>query len=168
MKNVNFRTLMLKGKDGATINSIEKLEAEGGVMKMRIHLSDGTHVDFDVNDVPDTDLINNLIGIAIEPINEEIDKLETVFPILILPSDWSGSGPEYTATITKSGVTGNDEFEIIGFAPGNDTAASAEIKKNLGYIVYGRAGTDMLTFYAYGKKPSVSMTIRLRKVVSNY
>ena len=62
MNNIAFRTLMTKGKDGATITSIDKISAEGGVMKMRITMSDGDTVDFDVNDTPDEEVIKQWIA----------------------------------------------------------------------------------------------------------
>ena len=62
MNNIAFRTLMMKGKDGATITSIDKISAEGGVMKMRITMSDGDTVDFDVNDTPDEEVIKQWIA----------------------------------------------------------------------------------------------------------
>lgn len=62
MNNIAFRTLMTKGKDGATITSIDKISAEGGVMKMRITMSDGETVDFDVNDTPDEEVIKQWIA----------------------------------------------------------------------------------------------------------
>ena len=60
--DIAFRTIMTKGKDGATITSIDKISAEGGVMKMRITLSDGETVDFDVNDTPDEEVIKQWIA----------------------------------------------------------------------------------------------------------
>lgn len=60
--SIAFRTLLVKGKDGATITSIDKISAEGGVMKMRITLSDGDTVDFDVNDTPDEEVIKQWIA----------------------------------------------------------------------------------------------------------
>lgn len=62
MNNIAFRILMTKGKDGATITSIDKISAEGGVMKMRITMSDGETVDFDVNDTPDEEVIKQWIA----------------------------------------------------------------------------------------------------------
>lgn len=62
MNNIAFRTLMTKGKDGATITRIDKISAEGGVMKMRITMSDGETVDFDVNDTPDEEVIKQWIA----------------------------------------------------------------------------------------------------------
>ena len=165
MKNISFRTMLLKGKDGATITSIEKLEAEGGVMKMRIHLSDGTHVDFDVNDVPDTDLINNLIDIALVPLQSDIDDIKDVFNVTIRVSDWDGEGPDYEALIAQPFVSGQNEYEIVGFVPGGTTEATVEIKRNAGLIVYGESGTNTLTFYAYGKKPTGNITLIIRRIV---
>lgn len=60
--SIAFRTLLVKGKDGATISSIDKISAEGGVMKMRITMSDGDHIDFDVNDTPDEEVIKQWIA----------------------------------------------------------------------------------------------------------
>ncbi len=61
MKDITFRSVMLKGQDGDTISGIEKIEAEGGVMKMRITLSSGATVDFDVEDVPDQEVVDQWI-----------------------------------------------------------------------------------------------------------
>ena len=165
MKNISFRTMLLKGKDGATITSIEKISAEGGVMQMRINLSDGTHVDFPVNDVPDTELINQLIGIAISPLENEIDDIEDVFNVTIRVSDWDGEGPEFVALINQLFVSSQNEYEIVGFVPGETTEETVEIKRNAGLIVYGKSGTNTLTFYTYGKKPTGSITLIIRRVV---
>lgn len=63
-KNLFFKTLMLKGEAGGTITSIEKIGAQGGVYIFRIHLSDGSHEDFEVDETVDADIVNQLIAAA--------------------------------------------------------------------------------------------------------
>lgn len=157
MKDILFKTVMLKGEAGATITSIEKISAEGGVMQMRIHLSDNTSVDFPVNDVPDTELINQLIDAAIAP-------LETIIRNTLSVASWSDNSP-YTYNITVSGVTDQDNFEIVGFDPTDSADTNNAIKEALGYITYGTTSTNTITLIAFSNKPAVDIPIVLRKVV---
>lgn len=63
-KNIFFKTLMLKGEAGGTITSIEKIGVSGGAYVFRIHLSDGSSEDFEVNETVDTDIVESLITAA--------------------------------------------------------------------------------------------------------
>ena len=157
MNNILFRTLMLKGEAGATITSIEKLETSGGVMQMRIHLSDNTFVDFPVNDVPDEDLINQLIA-------AQTNDLKTVIRETLLSSGWSSSAP-YSYTMNAAGVLPSDNFEIVGYDPTDSADTNNAIKEALGYITYGTTSADTITLIAYNNKPLVDIPIVLRKVV---
>lgn len=154
MKDIVFKTIMLKGERGGTITSIEKLEAEGGVMLMRMTLSDGTVIDFPVNDVPDTDLINNLISEALKLVKATVSS-----------SGWSSSAP-YTYTLEVDGITAQDDYEIIGFEPTGTASTNKAIKDALAYITYGTTGTNTITLVAVDEKPTVDIPIVLRKVVS--
>lgn len=62
--NIFFKTLMLKGEAGGTITSIEKIGVSGGAYVFRIHLSDGSHEDFEVDEVIDNEVVNSLIAAA--------------------------------------------------------------------------------------------------------
>lgn len=164
MKDIVFRTVMLKGEKGATIESIEKISAEGGVMQMRINLSDGTSQVFPVNDVPDTELINDLIEAAVSGMASTVDDLATTIRATLLASEWSDSSP-YTLTISESGVTIQDNYEIVGFDPSGTAEENYNIKEALGFITYGYTGAGTITFYAVENKPTVDIPIILRKVV---
>lgn len=154
MKDIVFKTLMLKGEAGATIISIDKLEAEGGSWIMRVTLSDGSTVDFPVTDVPDTDLIESVI-------KEALALVEAT----LLVNGWSSSAP-YTYTLTVEGVTDQDDYEILGFTPTEDPDDNNSIKEALSYITYGVTSADTITFYAVENKPTIDIPIILRKVVS--
>lgn len=62
MQNIAFRTLMLKGEQGATIVKIERVAIEGANDVMRIYLSDGTTVDFEVQNTLDDDHVKSIIA----------------------------------------------------------------------------------------------------------
>lgn len=157
MKNIVFRTILLKGEAGTSIDSIEKIETVGGVMQMRIHFSDGTSTDFPVNDVPDTNLINQLIA-------AQTNDLKTVIRETILTSGWSNNAP-YSYTINALGVLSSDNFEVVGYDPTDSADTNNAIKEALGNITYGITSTDTITLIAYNNKPSVDIPIVLRKVV---
>ena len=154
MKDIFFKTLMLKGESGGTITSIEKISAEGGVMQMRMTLSDGQVIDFPVNDIPDTDLINNLISEALKLVKNTI-----------LASGWSSSAP-YTYDLEVEGVTDQDDYEIIGFEPTGTAETDSAIKEALAYITYGTTSENTITLVAVDNKPTVNIPIVIRKVVS--
>lgn len=154
MKDIFFKTVMLKGEAGGTITSIEKISAEGGVMQMRMTLSDGQVIDFPVNDVPDTDLIESVIKEALALIEDTL-----------LANGWSSSAP-YTYNLTVEGVTDQDDYEILGFTPTEDPDDNNSIKEALSYITYGVTSADTITFYAVENKPTIDIPIILRKVVS--
>jgi len=154
MKDIVFKTVMLKGESGGTIESIEKISAEGGVMQMRMTLSDGRVIDFPVTDVPDTDLIESVIKEALALVKETL-----------LVNGWSSSAP-YTYNLTVEGVTDQDDYEILGFTPTEDPDDNNSIKEALSYITYGVTSADTITFYAVENKPTIDIPIILRKVVS--
>lgn len=163
MRDVTFKTLMLKGEAGGTITSIEKISAEGGVMQMRIHLSDGDTIDFPVNDVPDTDLINNLIEIALQPIEDHIDEITTPLTVTLAAANWTGEAP-YIQTVIVEGVQDGDTYEIIGFTPTLDDTNNAAVKESLGFITYGLTDTNSMLFVAVEDKPEVDIPLVLRRV----
>ena len=171
-KDILFKTIMLKGEAGGTITSIEKISAEGGVMQMRIYLSDGSEVDFPVNDVPDTEAINQLIDAAIttynndvvQGISDTVEDLTTIVRSTLLAGGWSISAP-YSYTLTVSGVTAQDNYEVVGFDPTGTAADDKAIKEALGFITYGTTGAGTITFIAVEDKPLVDIPIVLRKVV---
>lgn len=154
MKDIVFKTVMLKGESGGTIESIEKISAEGGVMQMRMTLSDGRVIDFPVTDVPDTDLIESVIKEALALVKETL-----------LVNGWSSSAP-YTYNLTVEGVTDQDDYEILGFTPTEDPDDNNLIKEALNYITYGVTSENTITFYAVENKPTIDIPIILRKVVS--
>lgn len=164
MKDIVFKTIMLKGESGGTIESIEKISAEGGVMQMRMHLSDGSDIDFPVNDVPDTDLINNLIELGIADLEASVDGLTTIIKETLSASGWSGSAP-YTYTLSVEGATVYDDYEILGFTPTNSPETNKLIKEALAFITYGVTSANTITFYAVEDKPTINIPIVLRKVV---
>ena len=161
MKNLTFRTIMLKGAPGNSIKQIDKISASGGVMQMRITLTDDTTVDFPVNDVPDENLIHNIVALDTQDIRAELAEVTTLISITLLANNWNDY--EYTAAIT--GVTADDNYEIIGFTPTNDIDLDMQIKEQLGYIVYGVCGAGEITFIAGDDVPDVDLPIILRKVV---
>lgn len=61
MKDILFRTLMLKGDRGGTIVSIEKIGSQGSTDFMRINLDDGTYCDFEVLNTLDDDHVKSII-----------------------------------------------------------------------------------------------------------
>jgi hypothetical protein len=155
---------MLKGEAGGTITSIEKISAEGGVMQMRIHLSDGDSIDFPVNDVPDTDLINNLIETALQPIEARIDEITTPpLNVTLAAANWTGAAP-YIQTVIVEGVQDGDTYEIIGFTPSLDDTINAAVKESLGFITYGLTDNNSMLFVAVNDKPEVDIPIVLRRV----
>ena len=164
MKDVLFRTLMLKGQAGGTIKSIEKIDAEGGVMQMRMTLSDGETIDFPVNDVPDENLINNLIEIALAPVESTLEDLTDVIETTLSAGNWTSSAP-YTYTLSAEGVTAADNYEIVGFTPTASADTNKYIKEALGFITYGETSANTITFYAVEDKPLYNIPIVLRKVV---
>ena len=163
MKNIVFRTIMLKGEAGGTITSIEKISASGGVMQMRMHLSDGSEVDFPVNDVPDTELINELIDIALQPVEDHIDEITTPLTFTLAAANWSAQAP-YTQTVIAEGVQSGDTYEIIGFTPTLNDTTNAAVKEALGFITYGSTSNDSMTFVAVNDKPEIDIPIVLRRV----
>ena len=164
MSDIAFKTIMLKGEKGDSIESIEKISAEGGVMKMRVHVSNGTTYDFDVNDVPDTEAIEQMIAARVDPLESTVEDLTTIERDTLLASGWSSVAP-YSYTISVSDVTIQDDYEIVGFDPTGSAADDSAIKEALGFITYGTTGAGTITFYAVDNKPSVDIPIVLRKVV---
>ena len=88
MKNLTFRTVMLKGEPGNSIKQIDKISASGGVMQMRITQTDGTTVDFPVNDVPDENLIHNIVALDTQDIRNELAEVTTLISITLLANAW--------------------------------------------------------------------------------
>ena len=164
MKNVTLRTIMLKGEAGNSIESIEKIGAEGGVMQMRITFTDGTTHDFPVNDVPDENLIHNIVAEDTQDIRDELEEMTTLKSITLLASNWTGAAP-YNYQVAISGIEEGDNYEIIGFEPTNNDNLNASIRESLGYITYGLCSDGEMLFVAVETKPFVDLPIILRKVV---
>lgn len=61
-KDILFKTLMLKGEQGGTIISIEKIGSQGSTDYMRITLDDGSTVDFEVLNTLDDDHVRGIIA----------------------------------------------------------------------------------------------------------
>lgn len=61
-KDILFKTLMLKGEQGGTIVSIEKIGSQGSTDYMRITLDDGSTVDFEVLNTLDDDHVRGIIA----------------------------------------------------------------------------------------------------------
>jgi hypothetical protein len=167
MKNVVFKTLMLKGEAGGTITSIEKRAASGGVMIMRMYLSDGTHVDFEVNDEPDQDLIDNRIEVKTADMRTAVEGLTTVYRVTLGRNNWveTGAGDRFVNTVTIQGVKSTDNLEIVGFTPTESSVSNEALKTELGYITYGVTGHNEVAFVAQTTKPTLNIPIVLRKVV---
>lgn len=165
MKNILFKTLMLKGEAGATITSIEKISASEGVMQMRINLSDGSSVDFPVNDVIDTEAVNQLIEIGIRNIEDTVDDLTHIVKETVYADSWTGAGPYQNVIAVTTGVSPLMDFEILGFTPTGDAETDESIKSALGLITYGNTGNNMITLIATKTKPTVNIPIVLRQVV---
>ena len=101
-KNLFFKTLMLKGEAGGTITSIEKIGAQGGVYVFRIHLSDGSHEDFEVDEVVDNEIVNQLIDAATPSIVDQAvarsdshlsTTINRIFPIGSVYITTTGTNP---------------------------------------------------------------------------
>lgn len=165
MKNLLLKTLMLKGESGNSIERIDKISAEGGVMQMRITLTDGSTVDFPVNDVPDTDLINQLIEIGIQDIEDAVDGLTHIVKETVYADLWTGAGPYQNVIAVTTGVSASMDFEIIGFTPTGDAETDESIKSALGLITYGNTGNNTITLIATKTKPTVNIPIVLRQIV---
>ena len=162
--NIAFRTIMLKGEAGNSIESIEKLSASGGVMQMRITFTDGSVYDFPVNDAPDEDLIHNIVSEDTQDIRDEIDEITTVKEITLAAANWSAVAP-YTNQITVEGVAEGDDYEIVGFTPTLNDTTNANVKEALGYITYGLVSDNQMLFVACTDKPLVNLPLVLRKIV---
>lgn len=165
--NITFRTLMLKGQAGETIESIEKISASGGVMRMRIHLSNGSHVDFDVNDVPDENLIDNRIDVKTADIRGAVESLTTIYNVTLRRADWveTATGARYVNTVTVQGIQKEDNLEILGFVPTDNYLSNEALKKELGYITYGVTGHNEIAFVCASDCPTLNLPLVLRKVV---
>lgn len=97
MKDIVIRTIMLKGEQGGTIVSIDKIAETGSKDILRITLDDGSTVDFDVNNVVDEDkmlvIINeqkpSIIADAVAQANAYTDQhvpsissiVNTIYPV---------------------------------------------------------------------------------------
>lgn len=167
MKNVVFKTLMLKGEAGGTITRIDKISASGGVMKMRITLSDGSTVDFDVNDVPDQNLIDNRIEVKTADMRTAVEGLTTVYRVTLGRNNWvdTGSGSRFVNTVTIQGVNSTDNLEIVGFEPTDSSVSNEALKTELGYITYGVTGHNEVAFVCASQCPTLNIPIILRKVI---
>lgn len=85
MKNLFIKTLMLKGEAGGTITKIEKIGVEGGSYVFRIHLSDGSTEDFEVDEVIDTEIVEQLIAAATPSIISQVaDQTDSKIAAAIL------------------------------------------------------------------------------------
>lgn len=62
MKDIYIRTIMLKGEQGGTITKIEKIGEQGSTDYLRIFLSDGDHVDFEVLNTLDDEHVRGIIA----------------------------------------------------------------------------------------------------------
>lgn len=62
MKDIVFKTIMLKGEAGGTIVSIEKISETGSYDVLRITLDDGSTVDFQVLNTVDEDKVKTIIS----------------------------------------------------------------------------------------------------------
>ena len=167
--NISFRTIMLKGQAGETIESIEKISASGGVMYMRIHLSDGSHVDFEVNDVPDQNLIDNRIDVKTADIRETVTELSTIYTVTLRRADWvaTADNARYVNTVTIQGLTKQDNLEIVGYVPTDNYLSNEALKKEVGYITYGVTGHNEAAFVCASDCPTLNLPLVLRKVVSS-
>lgn len=97
MNNIVFRTIMLKGEQGGTIESIEKIAETGSKDILRINLSDGGYVDFEVNNTVDEEKMlviiqeqaPSIIAAAVEQANAYTDShvpsiasiVNTIYPV---------------------------------------------------------------------------------------
>ena len=117
---------------------------------------------------PITDLVNwERVDVAtmISAIGRRLADISIVTNITLDKNNWMGSARPFTYAYTLQGVTADDVYEIIGFAPTNSSATNASIKGQLGRITYGQTSANTLTFVACTKKPDIDLPIVIRKVV---
>lgn len=81
-KDLYFKTMMLKGEQGGTIVSIEKIGEQGSTDYMRINLSDGSNVDFEVLNTLDDNHVRGIIAeespaIVAEAVSEAKDYTDS-------------------------------------------------------------------------------------------
>lgn len=91
-------------------------------------------------------------------ITAAINRLNTVATDITLSSgSWSGSSAPYTQTVT--GLTGMTESSNPSFAFTGTTAAQFEAYTYLSKCV---PGTNQVTFYCYGDKPTTNIPIWIK------
>lgn len=106
-RDLYFRTMMLKGEQGGTIVSIEKIGEQGSTDYMRINLSDGSYVDFEVLNTLDDNHVRGIIAeespaIVAEAVSEAKDYTDS--KILSLTTIVNALYPVGSIKMTTSNV----------------------------------------------------------------
>lgn len=89
----------------------------------------------------------------------------STIPVTIPASGWNADGTYWYNKVDVSGVTGSDNYEIIGFTPSSTVTDNATIKEQLGYITYGDTATDSIQFIAVEQVPTIDLPVVLRRVL---
>ena len=79
-----------------------------------------------------------------------------------LDTNWSGSAPPYTKTITVSGIKATDT-PIIDVVMSGTYSTDQQRIEQWGYIYRAVTANDSITFYAT-EKPTVSLPIQIKVV----
>ena len=85
-------------------------------------------------------------------------NMSTVLSLTIPASGWAGSSAPFTNTITATGVTENNWLELT--TPAGITGDEIEALANADIRQIGQ-GTDSMTFYAHGDKPTIDVPITI-------
>ncbi len=93
----------------------------------------------------------------INAITQAINKLNTVADTVLSSGSWSGSAAPYTLTVT--GLTGMTSESNPTYAFAGTTTAQWEAYTYLSKCV---PGTDQVTFYCYGDKPTTNIPIWIK------
>lgn len=86
-----------------------------------------------------------------------INRLNTVADVTLSSGSWSGTSAPYTLTVT--GLTGMSESSNPSFAFTGTTAAQWEAYT---YISKCVPGTNQVTFYCYGDKPTTDIPLWIK------
>lgn len=92
------------------------------------------------------------------------DDLTTVYNVTFTASGWTGSAAPYSQTVTVSGITANDEPELVKTLDYGATANTANAyNKAYGILSsgVGQTANNSVTFQVY-KKPATDITVGLK------
>lgn len=166
--SLSFNTFNPTSEKSASFVTFVQSDNVTDFFNMNITYNDGQSQSGGYADVIscDFDTTNNKIVLRDDClVKQAINNGGSTIQSTLTSSNWTGSSGVYTNTVTISGITASDNFEIVGFVPSSTPSDNYDIKQALGMITYGQTSTNSITFYVIGDSaPTVNITVILRKV----